>query len=65
MTTRGAIILLLPGIVLWIVGAAFKIRRRPHAGALLLGSSSMQAIAVVVVMIELACCPEAKDFLDS
>lgn len=65
MSARGSIVLLLIGIIVEIVGAAFKLQHWPYAGSLLLGGSLIQIIAVLVIIHKLLRFPGAKEFLDS
>ena len=64
MTARGAIVLLLVGFVVSIIGALFKIQHWPHSTAVLIASSLMQTIAVIVLAIKVSGYPGFKDFLD-
>lgn len=64
MTARGAIILFLLGVVLSIAGGLFKTQHWPFAGALLMGASLLQALAVIVLLVKVWNFPGAKDFLD-
>lgn len=65
MTARGAIVLLLVGFAVSIIGALFKIQHWPNAGGLLIASSLMQAFAVIVLALKVSRYPGFKDFLDS
>jgi hypothetical protein len=64
MTARGAIVLLLFGVLLSIVGGLFKLQHWPYAGELLLGASLVQALAVLTLLIKVWNHPGAKEFLD-
>ena len=65
MTARVAIIILLIGFAVSIVGALFKFQHWPYSTMVLVASSIMQAIAVIVLAIKVARYPGFKDFLDS
>ena len=64
MKARGAIVLLLFGFALSIIGSLFKIQHWPHASELLIASSLIQAFAVVVIALKVSRYPGFKDFLD-
>lgn len=64
MTARGAIVLLLVGFSVSILGALFKIQHWPHAGELLIASSLMQSIAIVILALKVSRYPGFKYFLD-
>lgn len=65
MTARGAIVLLLFGLAIGIVGNLFRLQHWPYAGALTIGATTIQAIAVFVLMVKVSRYPGLKDFLDS
>ncbi|HNR53997.1 MAG TPA: gliding motility protein GldL [Flavobacteriales bacterium] len=65
MTARGAIVLLLLGLAIGIVGNMFRLQHWPYAGALTIGATTIQAIAVFVLIIKVSRYPGFKDFLDS
>ncbi len=64
MTARGAIVLLLIGFAVSIMGALFKIQHWPYSTFFLVASSLMQASAVIVLAIKVSRHPGFKDFLD-
>ncbi|HQW05405.1 MAG: hypothetical protein IPH05_06105 [Flavobacteriales bacterium] len=64
MTARGAIVLLLFGLGVGIIGNLFKIQHWPNAGPILIAASSMQAIAVFILILKVSRYPGSKEFLD-
>ena len=65
MTARGAIVLLLVGFAVSIIGALFKVQHWPYSTMVLVASSLMQAIAVILLAVKVSRYPGFKDFLDS
>ncbi|MCB0768875.1 MAG: gliding motility protein GldL [Flavobacteriales bacterium] len=64
MTARGAIVLLLLGLGIGIIGNLFKIQHWPNTGAILISASSIQAVAVFILALKVSRYPGFKDFLD-
>lgn len=64
MTARGAVVLLLFGLAVGIVGNLFRLQHWPYAGPILIAASSIQAIAVFVLILKVARYPGFKDFMD-
>ncbi len=65
MTARWAIILLLIGSLVFIMGGLFKFQHWPLANFQLMVGSFLQAFALVVIAVKALRYPGFKDFLDS
>lgn len=64
MTARAAIVLLLFGLGIGIIGNLFRIQHWPNAGPISIAASSLQAIAVFILVVKVSRYPGFKDFLD-
>ncbi|MCB0763326.1 MAG: hypothetical protein R2815_00905 [Flavobacteriales bacterium] len=64
MTARAAIILLLIGLGIGIIGNLFRAQHWPHAGAISIAAATLQAMAVFILVLKIARYPGLKDFLD-
>lgn len=64
MTARTAIIWLVIGTSIGMLGALFRIQHWPYAGELLTISTLLQVIALVVLAVKVGRYPGFKEFLD-
>jgi hypothetical protein len=64
MTARTAIIWLVIGTGIGMLGALFKIQHWPYSGELLTISTLLQIIALIVLAVKVGRYPGFKEFLD-
>lgn len=64
MKAKYALIILIVGFALSIIGAMFKIMHWPFASDMLMVSTAMQVIGCITLLYKLVTYPKIKDFLD-
>ena len=65
MKTKHAIVILLIGCAICIIGALFKIMHWPLAGLILMTGMLLEATGIVLFLYKLLKNPKVKDFLNS
>jgi hypothetical protein len=64
MKVKYALMILIVGFAVSVIGALFKVMHWPYAGALLITATLMQVVGSIVLVYKLLTYPKIKDFLN-